>query len=68
MDIQMPNLECYSSSKEILKIDKNAKIIAQTAFAMSDERDKSLEVGCIDYITKPIDINVLTLLLANYLR
>ena len=68
MDIQMPKLDGYSSAKEILKIDENAKIIAQTAFAMSDERDKSLEVGCIDYITKPIDISVLTLLLANYLR
>ena len=68
MDVQMPRLDGYSSSKEILKIDKDAKIISQTAFAMSNERNKSLEVGCIDYITKPIDIKVLTLLFANYLR
>ena len=68
MDIQMPKLDGYSSAKEILKIDKKANIISQTAFAMSDEKDKSLEIGCIDYITKPIDINTLTLLLANYLR
>ena len=64
----MPLLNGYSSSIEILKIDKEAKIISQTAFAMLDERNKSLEAGCIDYITKPIDIKILTLLLANYLR
>jgi len=68
MDIQMPELDGYSSTKEILKIDSNAKIIAQTAFAMSDEKNKSLEIGCVDYITKPIDVKTLTLLLANYLR
>jgi len=67
MDIQMPKLDGYQATQEILKINTNAKIVAQTAFAMSDEKFDSLDAGCIDFITKPIDIQQLTLLLTNYL-
>ena len=68
MDIQMPGMNGYDATKELIKIDSNVKVIAQTAFAMADERNHSIEVGCIDYITKPIDIDTLNLLLANYLQ
>jgi PAS domain S-box-containing protein len=68
MDIQMPIMNGYEATNEILKIDKDAKVIAQTAFAMSNEKNNSIENGFIDYITKPIDIDELTLILANYLR
>ena len=67
MDIQMPKVDGYTATKEILKINSNAKIIAQTAFAMSDEKFDSLDAGCIDFVTKPIDMQQLTLLLTNYL-
>jgi two-component system CheB/CheR fusion protein len=54
MDIRMPIMNGYEAIKEILKIDKNAFIIAQTAYASQDERKKSLQEGCIEYISKPI--------------
>jgi len=67
MDIQMPIINGYKATQEILKINSNAKIVAQTAFAMSDEKFDSIDVGCIDFVTKPIDIQQLTVLLSNYL-
>ena len=67
MDIQMPRINGYQATQEILRINNDAKIIAQTAFAMSDEKYDSIDAGCIDFITKPIDIYLLKILLSNYL-
>jgi len=55
MDIQMPKLNGLEATKRILKQNPKAKIIAQTAFALSNEKESSLKAGCKDYITKPIE-------------
>lgn len=54
MDIKMPAMNVYEATKEIRAFDKNVIIFAQTAFALSGDREKSIEAGCNDYITKPI--------------
>jgi two-component system, cell cycle response regulator DivK len=54
MDLQMPEMNGYDASREIKKIYPEIIIIAQTAFAMSDDRSKALEAGCDDYLAKPI--------------
>jgi signal transduction histidine kinase/CheY-like chemotaxis protein len=54
MDIKMPLLDGYSATREIKKINKSVPVIAQTAYALSEEKDKSLAAGCDDYIAKPI--------------
>lgn len=59
MDLRMPKLNGFEAIKQILKINPKAKIIAQTAYAMSDEREKSLALGCVAYLTKPIQKNEL---------
>ncbi len=55
MDIRMPIMNGYEATKEIKKINHNIPIIAQTAYAFVEEREKSIQVGCDDYITKPIN-------------
>ncbi len=55
MDIQLPILNGYEASKQIRKNSK-LPIIAVTAYAMPGEKQKSLEAGCNDYITKPYDM------------
>jgi len=57
MDLQMPVKNGYDAIK-VLKSDpmtKNIKILAVTSFAMAGDREKSLEIGADDYITKPIN-------------
>ncbi|MBN1925033.1 MAG: response regulator [Prolixibacteraceae bacterium] len=54
MDLQMPEMNGYDATREIKKIYPNIIVVAQTAFAMSDDRSKALEAGCDDYLAKPI--------------
>ncbi|MEN8225871.1 MAG: PAS domain S-box protein [Bacteroidota bacterium] len=54
MDIKMPEMDGFEASREIRKFNKKVKIIGQTAFALSGDKEKVLAAGCNDYITKPI--------------
>jgi CheY-like chemotaxis protein len=56
MDIRMPNMDGYKTTEAILTIHPTAKIIAQTAYALAGEKQRSLDAGCVDYIAKPISI------------
>ena len=53
MDIKIPGLNGYEATGEIKKIDSKIPVIAQTAYAMSGEKDKCIKAGCDDYIAKP---------------
>lgn len=55
MDIKMPILNGFEATKKIREFNKDIKIIAQTAFALDEDKKKSLEIGCNDYISKPIN-------------
>ncbi|MEI8047289.1 MAG: ATP-binding protein [Bacteroidota bacterium] len=59
MDIKIPDLNGYESTRQIRKFNKNVVIIAQTAFAMVREKEQALEAGCNDYISKPISVELL---------
>lgn len=59
MDIKMPDMSGYDACREIKKFKPNLPIIAQTAFALRDDRQRCLDAGCDDYLSKPIDINEL---------
>ncbi|WP_321288978.1 response regulator [uncultured Sunxiuqinia sp.] len=59
MDIQMPEKNGYEATKEIREFNKDVVIVAQTAFAMEGDREKSLAAGCNDYISKPIKKDLL---------
>jgi len=63
MDLKMPEMNGYESMQQIKDKKGKTKIIAQTAFAMSGEREEILEAGFDGYISKPIKISELLKLL-----
>lgn len=67
MDIKMPILNGIDAMREIKKLDKTVPIIAQTAFAMAEDKTKMFEFGFDDYIAKPIESKILFKLLNRHL-
>ncbi|HYE95877.1 MAG TPA: response regulator, partial [Rubricoccaceae bacterium] len=65
LDVMMPGMDGYETARAIRAIDRFADlpIIAVTAKAMEGDRDKCLEAGASDYITKPVNVDQLTSLL-----
>ncbi len=54
MDIKMPDMSGYEATRQIRTFNKNVFIIAQTAYGLSGDKEKALEAGCDEYISKPI--------------
>jgi PAS domain S-box-containing protein len=67
IDIRMPEMDGYDAIREIKKTRPHLPIIAQTAYAMDEDKSKAYEAGCDDYISKPIDKDDLLFLLQKYL-
>jgi PAS domain S-box-containing protein len=55
MDIQMPEMDGYEATRQILALAPNLPIIGQTAHALNEEREKCLAAGMVGHIAKPID-------------
>ncbi len=68
MDLQMPEMDGYEAMKKILEMKPEMYIIAQTAFAFSEDKEKALQSGCNDFITKPIKEDNLKQKILNLLK
>ena len=58
MDIKLPIMDGYEATRKIREFNENVPIIAQTAYVMSGEEEKTKEAGCNAYLTKPLRLNV----------
>ncbi|BCS96605.1 hypothetical protein DSLASN_22370 [Desulfoluna limicola] len=71
MDIQMPVMDGYTATREIRKLSpaiRDIPIIAMTAHAMAGDREKSLEAGMNDHVSKPIDAEELLNTLSRWIK
>ncbi len=68
MDLQMPVLSGYDASTKIKQIRPELILIAQTAYALAGEKEKALNAGCDDYITKPLNISLMLSKISRFFR
>jgi CheY-like chemotaxis protein len=68
MDIRMPNMDGNEATRQIRQFNKDVIIIAQTAFAFAGDKEKAIEAGCNDYISKPIKSTLLYELIKKHIR
>ncbi len=66
MDIRIPGIDGFEATRKIREFNKKVVIIAQTAFANTGDREKTLATGCNDYITKPVNKEDLLALINRY--
>ena len=70
MDLQLPRMDGLALTRQ-LKRDPRRRdivIIAVTAYAMKGDDDKAFEAGCDDYMSKPIDAQALSAMIARHLQ
>lgn len=68
MDIKMPKMNGIEATRAIKSFRKDIPIIAQTAFAMEEDRQNCFAVGVDDFIAKPVRYKLLFDTLGNYLK
>ena len=70
MDLSLPTMDGWTATAKIKEIEKvkDIPIIALSAHAMPEHRDRAIKAGCSDYDTKPVDIKRLLSKMAQYIE
>ena len=68
IDIKMPGLDGLEVTKQIKKLRPGLPVIVQTAFASYEDKIRAMQAGCDDYISKPIDKDLLMAKINNLLK
>ena len=68
MDIQMPGMDGYETTRRIKAMAPDLPVIGQTAHAMAEERSKCLAAGMVDLVVKPINLEDLVQTVGRHAR
>jgi CheY-like chemotaxis protein len=66
MDLKIPKMNGYEATQKIKEMYPKLPVIAQTAYSTKEDKDKALNAGCDDFISKPINKDLLSSLLDKY--
>lgn len=66
MDIKMPRMDGLEATRIIRTYSRDIPIIALTAYAFEADKDRALEAGCNDFVTKPVEVEMLNRVLRKY--
>jgi PAS domain S-box-containing protein len=66
LDMQLPKMTGFEVASTIRQFNQDLVIVAQTAYALSGDKQKAIQAGCNDYIAKPINLEVLDQILNRY--
>ena len=67
MDIALPGLDGYEATRRIRAVMRALPIIGLSSYAMAGDAEKAIAAGCSDYMTKPIDEDLLLNKIKDYL-
>lgn len=67
MDIALPGLDGYEATRRIRAVMRALPIIGLSSYAMAGDAEKAIAAGCSDYMTKPIDEDLLLNRIKDYL-
>lgn len=67
MDISLPVMDGYEAARSIRKTFPSLPVIGLSAHAMQGDAEKAIAAGCSDYLTKPVDEDLLLRKLKEYL-
>jgi signal transduction histidine kinase/ActR/RegA family two-component response regulator len=68
MDLKLPFMDGYLTTKAIKLLRPNISVIALSAYALTGDREKAIEAGCDDYIPKPVDLEKLKRIIEEYIE
>jgi CheY-like chemotaxis protein/nitrogen-specific signal transduction histidine kinase len=68
MDLKMPLMDGYEATRKIREFNNDVIIIAETAHALSGDKEKAIAAGCNDYISKPFDSEYFADLIIKYFQ
>jgi len=68
MDISLPVMDGYDATRQIRQSRTDLPIIGLSAHAMQGDKEKAMDAGCTDYLTKPVDEAALLNMVRGYLR
>lgn len=68
MDIALPVMDGYEAARRIHESNPSLPVIGLSSHAMKGDAEKALSAGCTDYLTKPIDEQLLLQTLRHYLE
>jgi PAS domain S-box-containing protein len=67
MDMRLPGIDGFEATRIIKRMRNTIPVIAQTAYAMENERKDCIDAGCDQYITKPFDQDILLEVINSFL-